>query len=186
MVRFGKPNLVELMIAPVASSCRLGHGYGCTLGELASPGIMRVFGRLETVKSRVALDVEDVQAALEAAKAEAVKNGWIVSIALVDDGGHALGFLRLTDAAPLSAQIAFGKARAAALSRRESKFYEDVVKNGRTAFLSVSDFTTLEGGVPILICGQCVGALGVSGVRSDQDAQIANAGVHAILGRSSK
>jgi len=133
------------------------------------------------VKSRVALEVDDVQAALEAAKAEAAKNGWIVSIAVVDDGGHPLGFLRLTDAAPVSAQIAFGKARTAALSRRESKFYEDVVKNGRTAFLSVSDFTTLEGGVPVMVAGQCVGAVGVSGVRSDQDAQIATAGVQAIL-----
>jgi glc operon protein GlcG len=136
------------------------------------------------MKSRSVLDADDVQAVLDAAKVEAVKNGWVVSIAVVDDGGHALGFLRLTDAAPLSAQIAFGKARTAAISRRESKFYEDVVKNGRTAFLSVSDFTTLEGGVPILIAGQCVGAVGVSGVRSDQDAQIANAGVQAILGRT--
>lgn len=138
------------------------------------------------MKQRVALDAEDVQAALDAAKAEAVKNGWMVSIAVVDDGGHALGFLRLTDAAPLSAQIAFGKARTAAISRRESRFYEDVVKNGRTAFLSVSDFTTLEGGVPILIAGQCVGAVGVSGVRSEQDAQIASAGVQAVLGRASQ
>jgi uncharacterized protein GlcG (DUF336 family) len=136
------------------------------------------------MKIRSALDVDDVQAALEAAKAEAVKNGWVVSIAVVDDGGHALGFLRLTDAAPLTAQIAFGKARTAAISRRESKFYEDVVKNGRTAFLSVSDLTALEGGVPILIAGQCVGAVGVSGVKSDQDAQIANAGAQAILGRA--
>jgi glc operon protein GlcG len=138
------------------------------------------------VKSRVALEVADVQAALEAAKAEAVKNGWVVSIAVVDDGGHPMGFLRLTDAAPITAQIAFGKARAAALSRRESKFYEDVVKNGRTAFLSVSDFTTLEGGVPMIVAGQCIGALGVSGVRSDQDAQIAAAGVQAILAQQPK
>jgi glc operon protein GlcG len=135
------------------------------------------------VKSRVALEVDDVQAALEVAKAEAVKNAWVVSIAVVDDGGHPLGFLRLTDAAPISAQIALGKARTAALSRRESKFYEDVVKNGRTAFLSVSDFTTLEGGVPVIVAGQCVGAIGVSGVRSDQDAQIATAGVQAVLAR---
>jgi glc operon protein GlcG len=138
------------------------------------------------MKSKSVLDVDDVQAVLDAAKAEAGKNGWAVSIAVVDDGGHALGFLRLTEAAPLSAQIAFGKARTAAISRRESKFYEDVVKNGRTAFLSVSDCITLEGGVPILIAGQCVGAVGVSGVRSDQDAQIANAGVQAILGSAPK
>jgi glc operon protein GlcG len=136
------------------------------------------------LKARVALEVEDVQAALEAAKAEAVKNGWVVSISVVDDGGHPLGFLRLTDAPPVTAQIALGKAHTAAISRRESKFYEDVVKNGRTAFLSVSDFTTLEGAVPVIVAGQCVGAVGVSGVKSDQDAQIANAGVQAILGRA--
>lgn len=135
------------------------------------------------MKSRVALEAGEVQAALEAAKAEAAKNGWIVSIAVVDDGGHPLGFLRLTDAPPLTAQIAFGKARTAALSRRESKFYEEVIKNGRTAFLSVSDLTTLEGGVPVIVGSQCVGAIGVSGVRSDQDVQIANAGLQAILAK---
>jgi glc operon protein GlcG len=132
------------------------------------------------VKSRVALEADEVQAALAAAKTEAVKNGWIVSIAIVDDGGHHLGFLRLTDAAPLTAQIAFGKATTSALSRRESRFYEEIVKNGRTAFLSV-EVTALEGGVPVVVDGQCVGAVGVSGVRSDQDAQVANAAVRAIL-----
>ena len=136
------------------------------------------------VKSRVALEVEDVQAALDAAKAEALKNSWVVSIAIVDDGGHPLGFLRLNEAAPLTAQIAFGKARTAALARRESKFYEDAVKNGRTAFLSVTDLTVLEGAVPVMVAGQCVGAVGVSGVKSDQDAQIANAGVRAIVARA--
>lgn len=136
------------------------------------------------MKSRVALEVEDVQVALEAAKAEALKNSWVVSIAIVDDGGHPLGFLRLNEAAPLTAQIAFGKARTAALARRESKFYEDAVKNGRTAFLSVTDLTVLEGAVPVMVAGQCVGAVGVSGVKPDQDAQIANAGVRAIVARA--
>jgi glc operon protein GlcG len=136
------------------------------------------------VKSRVALEVEDVQAALEAARAEALKNSWAVSIAVVDDGGHPLGFLRLNEAPPLTAQIAFGKARTAALARRESKFYEDVVKNGRTAFLSVTDLTTLEGAVPVIVGDQCVGAVGISGVKPDQDAQVANAGVRAILARA--
>jgi glc operon protein GlcG len=135
------------------------------------------------VKSRVALEANDIQGALDAARAEAEKNGWAVSIAVVDDGGHLLGFIRLNDAAPLSAQISVGKARTAALSRRESKTYEEVVKNGRVAFLSVSDLTMLEGGVPVIVAGQCVGALGVSGVKSDQDAQIANAGVKAIVER---
>jgi glc operon protein GlcG len=135
------------------------------------------------VKSRVALEIDDVQAALDAARAEAAKNGWAVSIAVVDDGGHPLGFLRLNEAAPLTAQIAFGKARTAALSRRDSKFYEDTVKNGRTSFLSVTDLTTLEGAVPVAVGGQCVGAVGVSGVKPEQDVQIATAGMKAILAR---
>jgi len=134
------------------------------------------------VKARLALEVEDVQAALDAAKAEAGKNGWIVSISVVDDGAHPLGFIRLSDAPPITAQISYGKARTAALARRESKFYEETIKNGRAAFLSV-DLTSLEGGVPVMVDGQCVGAIGVSGVKSDQDAQIANAGVQAILKR---
>jgi glc operon protein GlcG len=132
------------------------------------------------VKARLALEVDDVQAALDAAKAEAAKNGWSVSISVVDDGAHPLGFLRLNDAPPVTAQIAYGKARTAALARRESKFHEETIKNGRTAYLSV-DLLTLEGGVPVMVDGQCVGAIGVSGVKSDQDAQIATAGVQAIL-----
>jgi len=155
------------------------------LSEIDAVKLTTATGELQ-VKSRVALEAQDVEAALEAAKAEAVKNSWIVSIAIVDDGGHPLGFLRLTDASPMTAQISFGKARTAAISRRESKFYEDIVKNGRIAFLSVSDLTSIEGGVPVIVGGQCVGAIGVSGVKSDQDAQIAYAGVQAILGRLEK
>jgi glc operon protein GlcG len=135
------------------------------------------------VQPRFSVDADDIRAALDAAQAEAVKNHWDVSIATVDDGGHLLGFLRLTGAAPLSARIAVGKARTAALSRRESKFYEEIVKNGRHAFLSVPGLTLLEGGVPVIVAGQCVAAIGVSGVKSDQDAQVAVAGVKAILAR---
>lgn len=137
------------------------------------------------MKSRGALEVEDVKAALEAAQQEAVKNGWTgISIAIVDDGGHLLGFVRLTEGTPLSAQISLGKARTAALARRESKFHEEMIRNGRNAFLSVAevaDLVLLEGGVPIIVDGSCVGAIGVSGVKSDQDAIIANAGVKRIL-----
>jgi glc operon protein GlcG len=135
------------------------------------------------LKPRVALDADDVKAALEAAQVEAHNNGWNVSIAVVDDGAHLLGFLRLTDATPLSARISVEKARTAAMARRESKFYEEVVKNGRQAFLSVPDVLMLEGGVPVIIDAQCVAAIGVSGVKSDEDAQVARAGVKAILAR---
>jgi glc operon protein GlcG len=135
------------------------------------------------MQPRFSVDADDVKAVLEAAQAEAAKNHWEVSIAAVDDGGHLLGFLRLTGATPLSARIAVAKARTAALSRRESKFYEEAIKNGRTAFLSVPEVTALEGGVPIIVAGQCVAAVGVSGVKSDQDAQVAVAGIKALLAR---
>jgi uncharacterized protein GlcG (DUF336 family) len=135
------------------------------------------------VQSRHSVDADDIKAALDAAQAEAIKNHWDVSIAAVDDGGHLLGFLRLTGAAPLSARIAVGKARTAALSRRESKFYEEMVKNGRNAFLSVPDLTVLEGGVPVFVAGHCIAAIGVSGAKSDQDVQVAAAGVKALLAR---
>ncbi|MGA9028701.1 MAG: heme-binding protein [Steroidobacteraceae bacterium] len=135
------------------------------------------------MKPRFSLDADDVKAALDAAQTEAHTNGWIVSIAVVDDGAHLLGFLRLTGATPLSAGIALEKARTSALSRRESKFYEEVVKNGRHAFLSVPNIIALEGAVPVTVDEHCVGAIGVSGVKSDQDAQIAAAGRRAILAR---
>ncbi|MGH8255023.1 MAG: GlcG/HbpS family heme-binding protein [Steroidobacteraceae bacterium] len=135
------------------------------------------------MQPRYSVDADDIKAALDVAQAEAGKNHWEVSIAAVDDGGHLLGFLRLTGAAPLSARIAVEKARTAALSRRESKFYEEIVKNGRNAFLSVPDLTVLEGGVPVFVAGHCVAAIGVSGVKSDQDAQVALAGVKALLAR---
>ena len=112
---------------------------------------------------------------------EAVKNNWAVSIAIVDDGGHLLWFQRLDGAAPISAQIAPGKARTSAMGRRESKVYEDMINGGRVSFLSAPGLDSmLEGGVPILKDGQCLGAVGVSGVKSSEDAQIAKAAVAAI------
>lgn len=116
-----------------------------------------------------------------AAEAEARKNGWAVSICIVDDGGHMLWFARLDGAAPISAHIAPAKARTAALGRRESKVYEDIINGGRTAFLTVPEIDgLLEGAVPILRDGHCLGAVGVSGVKSPEDAQIARAGVAAL------
>ncbi|MBU6493615.1 MAG: heme-binding protein [Burkholderiales bacterium] len=126
------------------------------------------------------LEAADVRKILDAAQAEALAQQWNVSIAVVDNGAQLLGFVRLDGAAPLSAKIAVGKANTAAISRKESKFYEEVVKGGRTSFLSVPDMVVLEGGVPVLVDGQCIGAVGVSGVRSDQDAQVARAGIKAL------
>ncbi|WP_294770992.1 heme-binding protein [uncultured Rhodoferax sp.] len=133
------------------------------------------------MKTKSVLESADVKAIAAAAEAEALKNNWAVSIAIVDDGGHLLSYQRLDGAAPISAHIAPAKARTAALGRRESKLYEDMINGGRVSFLSAPDLQgMLEGGVPILKDGQCLGAVGVSGVKSSEDAQIAKAGIAAI------
>jgi glc operon protein GlcG len=128
------------------------------------------------------LTVAETTKILDAARAEAEKNNWAVTIAVADDGGHLLSLLRLDGCAPVGAYIAPEKARTAALGRRESKVYEDMINNGRTAFLSAPLQGTLEGGVPVIVDGQVVGAVGVSGVKADQDAQIAKAGAAALNG----
>jgi uncharacterized protein GlcG (DUF336 family) len=133
------------------------------------------------MKTRSALESADVKAIAQAAEAEALDHGWAVTIAIVDDGGHLLGLQRLDGAAPISAQIAPGKARTAALGRRESRVYEEMINGGRVSFLSAPGLEgLLEGGVPILKDGVCLGAVGVSGVKSAEDAQIARAGIAAI------
>ena len=133
--------------------------------------------------SRPALTLEDARRIAAAAEAEALSNRWPVSIAIVDDGGHLLWLQRLDGAPPISAHIAPAKARTAALGRRESKVYEDMINQGRVSFLSAPELEgLLEGGVPILAEGHCVGAVGVSGVKSVEDAQIARAGIAALGG----
>jgi glc operon protein GlcG len=130
---------------------------------------------------RPALTAEDVQRIGDAALAEALRNNWNVSIAISDDGGHLLWFRRMDGAPPISAHIATQKARTAALGRRESKVYEDVINQGRTSFLSAPELQAmLEGGVPIMAEGFCIGAVGVSAVKSSEDAQIARAGIAAL------
>ena len=130
--------------------------------------------------SKPVLTVTETTRILDAARAEAEKNKWAVAIVLADDGGHPLALLRLDGAAPSTAYIATEKARTAALGRRETKVYEDMINNGRTAFLSAPLQGTLEGGVPVIVDGQVVGAVGVSGVKSEQDAQIAKAAIQAL------
>lgn len=133
------------------------------------------------MQTKFTLELTDVKAIVAAAEAEALKNNWAVTIAVVDDGGHLLCLQRLDGAAAISAHIAPAKAHTAALGRRETKLYEDVVNGGRTSFLSAPDIKgLLEGGVPIMKDGQCLGAVGVSGVKSNEDAQIAKAGIAAI------
>ena len=127
------------------------------------------------------LELADLKLIAAAAEAEALKNSWAVSIAIVDDGGHLLWQQRLDGAAPLSAQIAPAKARTAALGRRESRVYEEMINGGRVSFLSAPGLEgMLEGGVPVMKEGQCLGAVGVSGVKAPEDAQIARAGIAAL------
>jgi len=133
------------------------------------------------MKSKPELELSDLKCIAAAAEAEAVKNQWAVTVAIVDDGGHLLWLQRLDGAPPVSAHIAPAKARTAALGRRDSKGYEDIINGGRTAFLSAPTLEgLLEGGVPIMKEGQCLGAVGVSGVKSNEDAQIAKAGIAAL------
>lgn len=135
----------------------------------------------KTMNSKAVLESADVKAIAAAAEAEALKNNWAVTIAIVDDGGHLLHLQRLDGAPPISAHIAPAKAHTAALGRRESKVYEDVINGGRTSFLSAPTIQgMLEGGVPMVKDGHCIGAVGVSGVKSSEDAQIARAGMAAI------
>lgn len=133
------------------------------------------------MQSKPVLTLEDVKKIAAAAEREALSNGWKVVIAICDDGGHPLFLQRLDGAAPISAHIAPEKAKTAALGRRESKIYEDMINNGRVSFLRAPELGgMLEGGVPILVDGHTVGAVGVSGVKSAEDAQIAKAGVAAL------
>ena len=133
------------------------------------------------MKSKTTLEFSDVKAIAAAAEAEALRNNWAVTIAIVDDGGHLLSLQRLDGAAAISSHIAPAKANTAAMGRRDSKVYEDMINGGRVSFLSAPHMQgLLEGGVAIMKDGQCLGAVGVSGVKSTEDAQIARAGIAAI------
>lgn len=132
------------------------------------------------MKTKPCLSAEDARQIAAAAEAEALRNQWAVSFAIVDDGGHLLWLQRLDGAPPISAQIAPAKAQTAALGRRESRVYEEMINGGRVSFLSAPMQGLLEGGVPIVVDGQVVGAVGVSGVKSAEDAQIARAGIAAL------
>ena len=138
------------------------------------------------MKTKFALTQSDVLQIAAAAQAHAEKNNWIVSIAIVDDGGHLMHFTRLDGAPATTVEISQAKARMSSYTTRETRFVEEVVNKGRTSYLSVLGVgairgAALEGGVPITVEGQCVGAVGVSGVKSIEDAEIAMAGIAAVV-----
>ena len=133
------------------------------------------------MKTKAVLQAADVNTVIQAALQEAQSNNWAVTIAVVDDGGNLLGLTRMDGCPPVSAHIAPGKAVTSAMGWRESGAYEKVVNDGRFSFLSVGVLpAVLEGGAPVMVDGQCIGAVGVSGVKSDEDAQIAKAGIAAL------
>ncbi len=139
------------------------------------------------MQTKPVMSMQDIKTIAAACEAEAQANRWSVTIAIVDDGGHLLWLQRLDGAAPSSADIGPAKARLAALGRRETRVYEEMINGGRVSFLSGLAQAGLrgaglEGGVPVMVDGQCVGAVGVSGVKSAEDAQIAQAGIKALLG----
>lgn len=127
-----------------------------------------------------ALSAEAVKTILSTAEATAKKNGWNVSIAVVDPNGDLLGFLRLDGSSLGTVQISQGKARTAARFGRPTKVYADRVANDTLNFLSVEGVYALQGGVPILHNGRVIGAVGVSGVTSAQDEQVAMAGIASV------
>lgn len=133
------------------------------------------------MKTRPALTLSDCERMAAAAVAYAHAQQWNVAIAILDDGGHLLHFLRMDGATPANAAIALDKARTAALSRRTSGSWEERVKAGRTSMLKMPGILPVQGGVPILVEGTCIGAIGVSGVQSHEDEQIAQAGIDVLL-----
>jgi glc operon protein GlcG len=131
------------------------------------------------MRTKPSLTSADVTKILTACEAEAVKNKWGVAVAIVDEGAHLLGFQRMDGVGPISAEVAIGKARTSALTRRPSKFFEDRVKE-RPAFVSFPAGVLIQGALPIMHQNECVGAVGVSGVASHEDEQIALAGINAL------
>ena len=132
------------------------------------------------MKTKAYLTLADVKRIGAACEAEAVKNNWEVAIAITDDGGHLLWHERMDGARPANAEIAILKSHSAAINRRPTKHREDMILGGRVSILKMPGLP-VQGGVPIIFEGQCIGAIGVSGVLSEQDTQIAQAGIAALL-----
>jgi glc operon protein GlcG len=131
------------------------------------------------MRSKPCLTSTDVKKILDACEAEAIRNKWAVSISIVDDGGFLLGFARMDGASAITAEVATGKARTSAMTRRPSKFFEDRVKE-RPGFASFPAGILIQGGLPIMHQSECVGAIGVSGVQSHEDEQVAQAGANVL------
>lgn len=128
-----------------------------------------------------AISLEGARSVVAAAEDEARRNNWKVAIAVVDAHGELVFFVKMDDVQQQSVDIAQAKARTAARMRRPTKALEDAVAGGRNVLLAVDGVLPLEGGVPIIVEGRVIGAVGVSGVTSQQDAQVATAGIRAVF-----
>jgi len=131
------------------------------------------------MKTKPCLTLDDCKKMTAACEAEARKNNWDVVIAILDDGGHLLMLERMDGATPANAEIAVQKGRSAAVSRRSTKMWEDRITDGRLSMLKMP-VLPVQGGIPVLYQGECVGGIGVSGVQSHEDEQIAQAGASAL------
>ena len=151
-------------------------------GLLGVMSFVAAFSAQAQLVDRKALTLAEAKKAMAASVEEAKKNGWPVVIAVVDDVGAVLTLDRLDGAQRPSVEIAIGKARTAALFRRPSGALEEAIAKGRAALLSASGHVFMQGGMPIVINGETIGAVGVSGVQAFQDEQVAKAGV-AVVGK---
>ena len=142
---------------------------------------LTVTGAAEQLPTKRVLTLDAAKRMTAAAEAEAAKHGWLVAIAVVDDGGNLLLFHRMDNAKLVAIDIAFRKAKTAVFFQGDTKALElEVTKGGRTSLLPIDDFMPLEGGLPITVEGKIIGAIGVSGMAGDQDALCAVAGVKAL------
>ena len=137
----------------------------------------------QQLPTRRTLTLDAARKIAAAAEAEARKNNWSVAVAVVDDGGQLMLFHRLDDTKLVAIDIAIRKARTAVYFQAETRALEEEVTKGRTALLPIDGFMPLEGGVPLIVDGKVVGAIGVSGVTGTQDAQCALAGAKALAAK---
>lgn len=135
------------------------------------------------MRTKPVLTAEDAAKISAACKAEAERCGWLVSVAVVDDGGHVLSLIRHEGAAYATPEVALRKARTAAMNRRPTAAAEEATLK-RLTMLAFNDRLPLQGALPVMVDGQCAGAVGVSGAASPEDEQVARAGIAAILPES--
>lgn len=159
-------SLKTLLLVLIACVCALGQSGGNTMSNKL------------TVKKALNLAVAKEIAA--AAEAEARKNGWNVSIAIVDDAGRLLYFQRMDDTTNASVEVAIAKAVHAANYRRDTKFHEELLSKGNSVVLGLPNILPVEGGLRLMDDGKVIGGIGVSGVQSSQDGQIAKAGADLL------